>query len=148
MLQKGSVFILITSWVLYSVVFSVVAALQVFILPMGNEGLSALDHFLLFDLVPLLLKSLLLSVTGFIVYGFIRYGLGYLTWFNREPRGYITRIVVFYLVITLSMLVTHLIAFDRLPIGIVVDVPILNAIVVLMQGSIPFFKNTLFSAQD
>lgn len=148
MQQKGSLFIIVTSWVLYSVVFSVVAALQAFILPIGNEGLSALDHFLLVDLGQLLLKSLLLSVTGFIVYGFIRYGLGYLSWFNREPRGYITRIVVFYLVITLSMLVTHLIAFDRLPIGIVVDVPVLNAIVTLVMGSIPYFKNTLFSAQD
>lgn len=115
---------------------------------MGNEGLFVLDLFLLVDLGRLLLKSLLLSATGFIVYGFIRYGLGYLTWFNREPRGYVTRVVVYYLVITLSMLVTHLIAFDRLPIGILVDVPILNAIVVLMQGSIPYFKNTLFSAQD
>lgn len=148
MLQKGSIFLLVTSWVLYSVVFSIVATLQVFILPMGNEGLFVLDLFLLVDLGRLLLKSLLLSATGFIVYGFIRYGLGYLTWFKRETRGYVTRVVVYYLVITLSMLVTHLIAFDRLPIGILVDIPILNAIVVLMQGSIPYFKNTLFSAQD
>lgn len=132
---------------MYSVVFTLLAALQAFILPVAEEGISALDNFLLVDLGRLLMKFLLLSSTGFIVYGFIRFGIGYLPWFNREPRGYITRIMVFYLAVTFSMLLTHLFAYNRLPLGVLVDLPILNAIATLLFGSLPYFKRTLYSPQ-
>lgn len=147
-MNRSGIFHVLTSWVLYSVLFTVLVALQAFILPIAEEGVSRLDNFLMVDMGRLLMKSLLLSVTGFIIYGFIRIGLGYLPWFNRESRGYVIRILVFYLTITLSMLITHLFAYDRLPLGIVVDLPIFNAIASLIFGTMPYFKRTLFSPQD
>lgn len=148
MTRSKSIFHLITSWILYAVLITILASVQVLILPVAQEGISGLDNFLLVDMGRVLVKFLLLSVTGFLVYGFIRLGLGYLSWFNRASRGYITRITVFYVVITVSMLITYLFTYDALPVGIMIDLPILNAIGTLIFGSLPYFKHTLFRPQE
>lgn len=147
MLSKP-LFHLIAAWVLYSFLFTLLATVQSLIMPVTHADWTAFDNFLLLDIGRFMAQTLLLGITGFIIFSFVRLGLGRIAWFNAPDRGTVIRIGVFYFLMTASMLTTYVFAYNQLPLGVIIDLPILNAIACLIIGIIPYFRGTLFSPQE
>lgn len=141
-------FSLVTGWVLYSVIIAVVAAVQNGILLAQRQGVSGLELWQAMDLGVVLVRFLLFTATGFVVYGFVRFGLGYLPWLNHPTKGAVIRVGVLYLLVTLSTFLTFALTYKALPFGVVVDFPIIHAIAMLIFASLPYTRKQFFSPQS
>lgn len=139
---------IIIGWVAYAAIFTLAAALFDYAMAVYQGTFSESVTSLIIALGSVYLKALVLSGTGFIVYGFLKHGLGVIPWMNRSHNGRIVRVGLLFLLCTFSMIITYAVAAKTLPLEVMVDFPILNTVTILVFAVIPFFRDGVLGEQD
>lgn len=139
---------IIIGWLAYAAIFTLAAALFNYAMAVYQGTFSESATSLFIALGLFYLEALVLSGTGFIVYGFLKHGLGVIPWMNRSHNGRIVRVGLLFLLCTFSMIITYAIAARSLPLEVMIDFPILNTVTILIFAVIPYFRDGLLGEQD
>lgn len=133
----------VISWAVYGFLLTIALYLAQHIPAIGDGSFSANPSDIVQDISLSFLSNLLLILTGFAVYGFLRIGFSHLKWFSSDS-GAIGRIAILYLLASASYLLTYAFAFKELPVTLAVDVPLMNAATMLVFAIIPYFRDNTF----
>lgn len=138
----------IAGWLAYAAIFTLAAAVFDYAIPVFEGTFSENPISLMAALGSVYLKTLVLSGTGFIVFGFLKHSLGIMPWMNRSSTGRIVRVGLLFILCTISMVITFAVAAKSLPLEVMVDLPILNTVTILIFAVIPYFREGLLGEQD
>ncbi len=130
------------SWVSYTVLLSLALLVNRSIY-FNDFNLKTLDASTLFKLW---VQIVLLTFTGFIIYIFFKFLMGDVL--RRKPKRKILLIVIFYVLMVSSYLITFSLAYKELPQQVMIDAPLMTAVVTIVMGSIPYFRKNIFDLSE
>ncbi len=109
----------------------------------SDFSLAKLDPASFFNLW---IQIVLLTFTGFIVYIFFKFLMG--STIRNNPKRSMLLIVIFYILMVASYLITFFLAHKQLPEQVLIDAPLMTAVVTIVMGSIPYFKKNIFDLSE
>ena len=130
------------SWISYTILLSL-ALLVNRSLYFNDFDLKFLNASTLFNLW---VQIVLLTFTGFIIYIFFKFLMG--DTLRRKEKKKMFLILIFYILMVLSYLITFSLAYKKLPQQVMIDAPLMTAVVTILMGSIPYFRKNLFDLSE
>ncbi len=130
------------SWITYTLLLSLALLINRSIY-FNDFNLKILDASTLFNLW---VQIVLLTFTGFIIYIFFKFLMGDML--RRKPKRKIFLILIFYVLMVSSYLITFSLAYKELPQQVMIDAPLMTAVVSILMGSIPYFRKNIFDLSE
>lgn len=133
----------VISWAVYGFILTIFMYLREYLPAMFDGNFVQGPNDVIMEISYSYISTLLLLLTAFLVFGFLRLGFSQLKWFSSDS-GFIGRIILLYVMTTASYMLTYAVAYRSLPVDIAIDAPLMGAATMLIFAVIPYFRENTF----